>query len=113
MWRRGNLGGGASSMNMSCFHCKNEIPIPEVSGRVSVAFRESCSTCGTDLHVCLNCKHYDQGSHHECRESSAEWIRNKEKANVCEYFIPAPPNGRGSKNSPNAARAALDALFKK
>ena len=113
MRRRGKLGGGASIMDMSCFHCKNEIPVPEVSGRVSVAFRESCPKCGTDLHICLNCNHYDQGSHHECRESSAEWIRNKEKANVCEYFIPAPPNGRGSKNSPNDARAALDALFKK
>ena len=71
-------------MDMSCFHCKNEIPVPEVSGRVSVAFRESCPKCGTDLHICLNCNHYDQGSHHECRESSAEWIRNKEKAKLQE-----------------------------
>lgn len=64
------------------------------------------------MHVCLNCAFYDQSSHHECRETSAEWVRNKEKANTCEYFK-LNTDQRQSKDSKADAMAALDALFKK
>lgn len=100
-------------MNTSCHHCKKVIPIPISGGRPQLAFRESCPSCGSDLHVCLNCRHYDPGSHHECRESSAEWVRNKEKGNVCEYFTPATPRGDDGTQQAKDALAALDALFKK
>ncbi len=99
-------------MNILCHHCKFEVPIPLIGGRPSVSFRESCPKCGSDIHVCLNCAFYDQSSHHECRETSAEWVRNKEKANTCEYFK-LNADQRQSKDSKADAMAALDELFKK
>ncbi len=99
-------------MNTSCHHCKKDLPVAIDGGRARVAFRETCPACGSDLHVCLNCKHYDAGSHHECRESSAEWVRDKERANTCEYFAPAPP-GRAEGTSAKDTLSALDALFKR
>lgn len=100
-------------MNILCHHCKSEVPIPLIDGRPSVAFRESCPKCSSDMHVCINCAFYDQSSHHECRETSAEWVRNKEKANTCEYFKLAISDQGKSKDSKADAMAALDALFKK
>jgi hypothetical protein len=60
----------------------------------------------------MNCDLYDAGAHHECRESSAEWVRDKERANRCEYFKPRfTPVNKGSSKS--ATLSALDELFKK
>jgi hypothetical protein len=100
-------------MSITCFHCKSSLPIPVSSGRAVVAFRESCSSCGTDLHVCLNCKFYDSGAHHECRESSAEWVKDKERANKCEYFVPLDGSGSTGQKAKESTLADLDALFKK
>jgi hypothetical protein len=100
-------------MSITCFHCKSSVPIPISSGRAVVAFRESCPKCGADLHVCLTCKFYDSGAHHECRESSAEWVKDKEKANKCEYFVPSDQGGTSGGDAKASALADLDALFKK
>lgn len=62
--------------------------------------------------MCRNCQFFDEGAHHECRESSAEWVRDKERGNRCEYF--KLRNVSGSTASPKEATlAALDDLFKK
>jgi len=34
----------------------------------------------------LNCAHYDPGSYNDCRETSAERVVDKEKANFCDLF---------------------------
>ncbi|MBI5286762.1 MAG: hypothetical protein HY878_04125 [Deltaproteobacteria bacterium] len=38
------------------------------------------------MKVCLNCKFYGEGAYHQCRETNAEWVKEKDKANFCEYF---------------------------
>jgi hypothetical protein len=100
-----------NQMNLSCHHCKSSVTIPAVSGRSVVAFRETCPSCGNDLHICLNCALYDSGSYHECRESSAEWVKDKERSNRCEYFSPNDKT-RQEGGSKAAAKSALDDLFK-
>lgn len=45
-----------------------------------------CSGCGRDLRCCLNCRYYSKGSYWDCRESVPEEVRDKERANFCEYF---------------------------
>jgi uncharacterized OB-fold protein len=50
------------------------------------------------LKCCYNCKFYDRDAHHQCREPQAEWVRYKEKANLCSYFVPLP------KGSPEVSR---------
>jgi hypothetical protein len=92
---------------MNCFSCGAAID----TGR-RVDFRAECPSCGVDTHVCLNCVHYDPGSHNMCREPQAEWVKDREKSNRCEYFRPSMAPGRPSSRVSDA-RAKLDSLFKK
>ena len=94
---------------LSCYHCSKAT---QVSALKPLGFRESCSGCNRDLHVCRNCELYDEGAHHECRESSAEWVRDKERANRCEHFVPRTGLAASPAKTPDAL-AALEALFKK
>ncbi|HET9870946.1 MAG TPA: hypothetical protein VFR02_10690 [bacterium] len=47
---------------------------------------ETCSRCGADLHVCLNCRLYDPACANECRSSTTERVRDKDKRNFCDEF---------------------------
>ena len=80
-----------------------------------VGFRDVCSACDADLHVCLNCLHYDRSAYNQCRESNAEWVSDRERANRCDYFALGDAAG-GSADAEaqrGQARGSLDALFKK
>jgi hypothetical protein len=72
--------------------------------------RAECPACRRDAKVCLNCRFFDRGAHHECLEEQAEWVPDKEMGNFCTYF-----EGRGE-TSPEAAKdqvqARLKGLFK-
>lgn len=93
---------------MQCHACGFEVA---VAGGERVGFHESCEGCRRDLHVCLNCAFHDPGAYNECRESNAERVSDRERANRCEYFSPGA--GAGGSERPGAARDALEALFKK
>ena len=47
---------------------------------------EECPSCRRDAKVCRNCQFYDPSAHHECRETEAEWVKDKESGNFCSYF---------------------------
>ncbi len=94
-------------MKASCFHCKKlNISLGKIG------FRDECDSCRSDLHVCKNCEFYDPKAYNECRETSADVVREKERANFCDFF-----NGReaGAAVMDKAAqlKAAAEALFKK
>jgi hypothetical protein len=94
---------------MHCHACRTEIRL--ASGE-SVGYRDACDRCAADLHVCLNCAHYDPNAYNECRESSAERVLDRDRANRCDYFRPG--TGTSTAADPRqSARASLDALFKK
>jgi predicted RNA-binding Zn-ribbon protein involved in translation (DUF1610 family) len=63
-----------------CYNCKNIIEIEKV------ARRDECPKCGRDLHVCLNCRFYDEEKAYSCAEVRADPPREKDRANFCEYF---------------------------
>ncbi|HDH86818.1 MAG TPA: hypothetical protein ENF36_02085 [Desulfobacteraceae bacterium] len=98
--------GGKNKM-ITCAFCNQEI---EFEGRVSR--NDTCPNCGCDLHCCLQCKFYDSGSYNECKEVLAERTIDKERANICEYFVL-----KGSKEEESgrkaAAKKALEDLFGK
>lgn len=78
--------------------------------------REECEACGADLHVCRGCGHHDASAYNECRETNAERVVDKERANRCDYFVPAAAEaGPGPSDLGEAARARaqLERLFKK
>ncbi len=79
-----------------------------------VGFRDTCASCDADLHSCHNCAHHDPAAYNECRESSAERVSVRDRANRCDYFAPAERRGDGrAGREKQAARSALDDLFKK
>lgn len=96
---------------MRCFACGTDAGL---RAGARVGHRESCARCGADLHVCRNCRHHDPSRANECREPNAEPVRDRERANGCEWFAPAEGGAAGARDpARESARAALDALFKK
>jgi len=61
-----------------------------------VGNRDSCPQCDSDLHSCRNCRHHDPAKHNQCAETQAEWVRDKEAANHCDYFSPSAATGAGA-----------------
>lgn len=98
---------------VNCHHCHREVPLLSALQRT-----DGCPHCYSDLKVCRNCRFFDPGASNQCREPQAEWCPEKDKANFCEFFeIPGPalggPGQGGFPSSPERARSAFDALFRK
>jgi hypothetical protein len=75
---------------------------------------DACMQCGVELHVCKLCRFYDVTVAKRCREPIAELVRDKERANFCDYFeikrqTEAPPTAQAAV----AARNELEAMFGK
>ena len=96
----------------SCFQCGHSIQLITAQ---KVLKNETCPQCNTDLHCCRNCRLFDPSVHNECRETQAEWVRYKDKANYCDYFEAATRVDlvRKSGASADDARKKWDSLFKK
>lgn len=95
---------------MTCYSCHNEI---KLEGRISRT--EECPSCGADIHCCLNCINYDTTAHNRCRESQAEWVSDRERANFCDYFNPNILAGKDQSRGAaiKEGRNAFENLFKK
>jgi len=65
-----------------------------------------CKQCGAELHVCKQCQFHDVAVAKHCRETIAEEVRDKQRANFCDYFV---LNEHAYKPQPEAS-AATDAL---
>jgi hypothetical protein len=95
---------------MGCFSCNTVI---ELSAGERIGFRDACEKCDTDLHVCLNCIHHDSSAYNQCRESNAEWVSDRERANRCDYFAYADRSHDSASAKQARSHSALDDLFKK
>jgi hypothetical protein len=75
---------------------------------------EECRACGAELHACRMCEFYDIGVAKHCRETVAEEVKDKIRANFCDYFRPTPAAYRPEQTSAaDQARAQLEAMFGK
>ncbi|MDH3520563.1 MAG: hypothetical protein OEM49_08920 [Myxococcales bacterium] len=103
---------GADSLlqprSVHCHACGAEILL---GAGERIALRAECESCSADLHVCCNCAHHDASAYNECRESSAERVLDKERANACDYFRAG--DGRAHREGRSGAREALAQLFRK
>lgn len=95
---------------MHCFACNATI---DLAAGERVGFRDECPACGADLHVCCNCSFHDRSAYNECRESSAERVSVRDRANRCDYFTPGEATGGAAAKAPTIAKASLESLFKK
>jgi hypothetical protein len=90
-----------------CFKCRTPITLERVG------FREECHVCGSDLHVCVNCLFYDIGKSNFCREDKADYVKEKDRANYCEYFRFADDTGMPQGSDKEKAEELWSKLFKK
>ena len=75
---------------------------------------DACKQCRAELHVCRLCRFHDITVAKQCREPVAEEVRDKQRANFCDYFMVRDDAYQpGDKSAANQARAQLDALFGK
>lgn len=100
----------AHGCGVRCHGCGAE---RELAASERIGFREACESCDRDLHVCLNCRFHDPSAYNECRESNAERVGDRDRANRCDYFSAGDRGGPGVADEQGAARSPLDALFKK
>lgn len=93
-------------VTLKCFSCGTQLEFSSSIGR-----RDECPSCRADVHVCRNCRFYDPKSYNECVEPQAEVVKEKDRANFCEFFEPG--QGEGGKTSRDALLQAAESLFKK
>ncbi len=98
------------SNRLVCWKCSADLEdLPQPLGR-----RAECPACGAELHSCRMCRHYDPAKAKQCRELAADEIKDKVRANFCEWFQARPgaySGSAGSAGSAGGGRAALDSLF--
>ena len=74
--------------------------------------RAVCAVCEVELHVCRLCQFYDRRVSDQCTEDRAEQVREKNRANFCDYFKPkAGAYVAGDDSKARAARDRLEGLF--
>jgi len=123
----------ATIEDLVCWKCGADISaLPLPLSRFS-----ECKSCHAPLHVCRLCEFYDTAYAKHCREPIAEEVKDKARANFCDYFRAKPgawkapdttaagkaqsdlealfglkpDSGAGSPSTADAARSELDKLF--
>ncbi len=95
----------------TCFKCGTVIEIEKVSRR------DECPQCGSDLRVCLNCAFYAASRSNACEEPQAEIVKDKDKANYCDFFrfkdVSSGKDGTLQKSGKTQAQELWNELFKK
>lgn len=96
-----------------CNNCAAEIQVME-----QIQPTDKCKSCGTDLHTCRNCLHFDPAARNECVKPVEVRVTNKGANNICTFFEPkvlVEKQGSGAappKPEDSHRQAFLD-LFKK
>lgn len=96
-------------MSNPCYKCGKALP--EVF-KLMVSRSDTCPACMADVRCCKMCQFYDPKSYNECRESQADRVPEKEKANFCDYFKIASSYSDAEKQRQDALAKAAS-LFKK
>jgi hypothetical protein len=91
-----------------CNSCKQTLSLESKVGR-----RDVCPFCKADIHCCLNCTFYDRAASKQCREPVAESVKDKQKANFCDYFTFAESSGGPAQSEIEKSHRALGDLFKR
>jgi ribosomal protein L40E len=93
-----------------CWHCGAslaELTLP-------LSRFDVCKQCRVELHVCRLCRFHDATVAKQCREPVAEEVRDKQRANICDYFSVRADAYRPIDTAAiDQSRAQLEALFGK
>lgn len=90
-----------------CFKCQEELVFDVKIGRL-----DTCPNCGAYLHSCRNCRFWNLSAHNQCTENQGEFIRDREAGNFCGFFQ-FRILGEDNTKEVDGARAKLESLFGK
>ena len=93
---------------MQCYNCQTTTELERKPGR-----NQTCPKCSSYLHCCCNCRFHDPAAHNQCREPQAEWVKDKEMANFCDYFEATSEITSEKASKKDKVLKKLDDLFKK
>lgn len=110
---RGRSAGFDKELVVRCKKCGDA-----VRGLDSIESTTLCPKCGTALHACAQCRHFDPAARWECARHAKIPARvvDKTAANSCPVFEALTSfdlTGAKAVSTPTDARRAFDALFKK
>ena len=94
-----------------CYKCNNPW-----QGYGQPGIREKCEKCSSELHVCRNCRFFNEHKPYCCECVDVDPVTEKERANFCEEFQFSDkkqenlPAGSGASTK---AKDAWNKLFKK
>jgi hypothetical protein len=111
MKRYGMRDGGTARSGIRCARCgKVRSVIAD-----AVEFSSTCENCSADLHTCTNCAFFKTSARWECSKPISARFSPKDTRNDCTFFGPAVFVERTfeANSTPQDARKAFDALFKK
>ena len=94
-------------MSTTCYHCGGELA-DNAFGR-----GDRCPSCGADARCCRNCVFEEPSYRSECKETQAEPVSDRERANYCDYFRPRQGPAPGGRPQDSGSRTAFGALFRK
>jgi len=93
---------------LACYRCGHSL----ASLTLPLARRDECPNCTVEVHVCRMCRQYDPSEPTGCSEDDALEVREKERANFCDYFKPSGNAfSPGRMEAQDQARTELAALF--
>lgn len=93
------------SDQLVCWQCGESIEdLPQPLGRYDI-----CPKCRSELYVCKMCELYDPTVSLGCKETIAEEVKNKERANFCNFFQ-VKPNAFQPNEQTAAKQQAMDKL---
>jgi hypothetical protein len=93
-----------------CARCGNELTVAQAYSAAG-----QCGKCGSDLHACAQCTHFDPGSRFECMQTIPARVAPKDARNTCALFEPRTTMERETRSAtsgPTSAKKAFDDLFK-
>lgn len=96
-------------MSLTCYKCGKTL---SDTYKIMVGRKDTCDSCMADIRCCKMCQFYDPKAYNECRESAADRVVDKEKANFCDYFKIGSSGTNPDKERQDALAKAA-ALFKK
>ena len=96
-------------MANKCYKCSKEL---SDNFKIMTSRSDSCPFCMADIRCCRMCSFYDPKVYNECKETNADRITEKEKANFCDYFKFGPGSDDMDKIRQDALAKAAS-LFKK
>jgi hypothetical protein len=96
-----------SSNGLVCWNCGASL------AELSLPLRrlDACKACNVELHACRLCEFYDTAVAKHCREPVADEVKDKGRANFCDYFKPKPGAYIAPDSAASKARAELEAMF--